>query len=404
METGSWKYQRNITVNYLFVIITNLDLTRGLWMIYLALRGFTLLQLGILEGLFHVTSFLMEVPTGAIADLWGRKISRLAGRAAFLLSLILMYYAESFSLQLAGFAVCALGYNLESGSGDALLYDSLLLDKREQGYMKINGRKELFLQAAMITAYVLGGYLAVRSYFLLFHISMLIAAASLITGLLFLEPEISTENKPSPEKERLLRAMLNSITGQFTSSVRIIRDRPRIALLIIFSELLFTFMTCLYFYLQNFWKNNGRSEFSIGLIFAVSALLSGVFGFRTASIEKKIGERGVLLSMPLLLLFCLWGVALSPWKGFFFAVTGVIEGILIVAISDYLNRLIPSGNRATILSFQSMTFSFFMIILFPAVGLIGDAFSLETAFISIAAFGSLLSILYFFTMGKKRRK
>lgn len=403
METGSWKYQRNITVNYLFVIITNLDLTRGLWMIYLALRGFSLLQLGILEGLFHVTSFLLEVPTGAVADLWGRKISRLAGRAAFLLSLMLMYYAESFSLQLVGFAVCALGYNLESGAGDALLYDSLLLDKREQGYMKINGRKGLFLQAAMIIAYVLGGYLAVRSYFLLFHLSMLIAAASLITGLFFLEPEISNE-KPPRKKERLVRAMLNSIGAQFTSSIRIIRDRPRIALLIIFSELLFTFMTCLYFYLQNFWKNSGKSEFFIGLVYAVSALLSGGFGFKTASIEKKIGERGVLLSMPLLLLVCLWGVALSPWRGFFFAMTGVIEGILLVAISDYLNRLIPSQNRATILSFQSMTFSFFMIILFPIVGLIGDAFSLETAFISIAAFGSLLSILYFITMVKKRRK
>jgi MFS family permease len=72
-------------------------------MIYLASRGFSLLQLGVLESVFHITSFIMEVPTGAVADLWGRKASRIAGRVFFLASLFFMFYARQFSFQLASY-------------------------------------------------------------------------------------------------------------------------------------------------------------------------------------------------------------------------------------------------------------------------------------------------------------
>ncbi len=64
---------KNIGKNYIFTLFFYLNLTRGVWMIYLAYRGFSLLELGIFEGVFHITSFLMEVPTGVVADLWGRK-------------------------------------------------------------------------------------------------------------------------------------------------------------------------------------------------------------------------------------------------------------------------------------------------------------------------------------------
>ena len=72
-------YRRNIRVNYLYTFIMCISLTQGFWLIYLASKGMSLLQLGILEGVFHVTSFIMETPTGAVADLYGRKFSRMLG-------------------------------------------------------------------------------------------------------------------------------------------------------------------------------------------------------------------------------------------------------------------------------------------------------------------------------------
>ncbi len=381
----------NITKNYIFTLFFNLNLTRGIWMIYLAYRGFSLLELGIFEGIFHVTSFLMEVPTGTVADLWGRKISRIWGRALFFISLFIMYYSESFTLQAAGFALCAMGYNLESGAGEALVYDSMLFSGEKENYSKVAGKQELILQSAFIISYLAGGYLAVRSYLSVFSLSALFAAASFVTALFFKEPVKDRNNLN--EKSILIKDISRSMFNQTVESISLLKKRPRIAFFIIFSEIIFTFIISLFFYLQNFWKGEGRSEFFIGIVYAVSALTAGITAYKAPVIEKKIGESGVLVLMPICLTLCLWGIALTDFKEFFYILTGIIEGVLVVAISDYLNRLIPSETRATVLSFQSMAFSFFMIILFPVIGWIGDNYSLSNAFLMMAFSGSFVSIL-----------
>ena len=399
------RFARNISINYVYSLFLNLGLVRGVWMIYLASRGFSLLQLGVLEATFHIVSFLMEVPTGSVADLWGRKASRIAGRLVNIISLALMFWSQSFTLQLIGFGVSALGYNLESGAGDALVYDSLVCEGKQDSYMKVLGYQELITQVTAVFAFLLGGYLAVHSYAFAFGLSM---AVSLFAGLIsfgFAEPPIE-QRKAETEKLGLGKSILASLRSQMVDSVKIMGERPKIAFLILFSELLFAFMICLFFYLQNFWTQKGFSEDQIGLVFASHALLSGLTSLKAMAIERKLGQKGVLMVMPLLLLLCLWGVALSPWPMVFYVLTGLIEGILIVTIGDYLNRLIPSAHRATILSFQSMAYSMFMILLFPVVGLIGDHYSLQLAFLAMALLGTLLCIPYLLItlyLGKKNK-
>ncbi len=360
-------------------------------MIYLAAKGFSLLELGIFEGVYHVTSFLMEVPTGVVADLWGRKTSRLAGRIFIFLSLMIMFLSGSFFLQFSGFVLCAIGYNLESGAGEAFVYDSMLLAGKIDNYKSVAGKQELVLQSGFIVSYLLGGYLATKSYPAVFIISLVFTFLSFITAVTFVEPEINGTEK---RRDISLKDIADSMFNQTRESILVIKRRPRIAFLILFSEIIFSFIVSLFFYLQNYWKGTGKSEFTIGIIFAVSAMTAGITGLRAPAIEKRIGEKGVLVIMPLLLLFCLWGVALSEYKSLFYILTGIIEGILVVAISDYINRLIPSNKRATVLSFQSMAFSLFMIIFFPLIGWIGDSFSLEKAFLFLSVFGTVITFFY----------
>ena len=82
----------------------------------------------------------------------------------------------------------------------------------------------------------------------------------------------------------------------------------------------------------------------------------------------------------------------------------VTESIIFVATSDYINKMIPSENRATILSFASMMFSFFMITLFPLIGVIGDKYSLKVAFVCLGAVGSILVLVNsWFLLSKTKR-
>ncbi len=135
-------------------------------------------------------------------------------------------------------------------------------------------------------------------------------------------------------------------------------------------------------------------EIPTGIVLAASGLLSAVAGLKGHSIEQKIGEKGVLLIAPLLLILSLWGIGLSPFAPDFFILTGLIDGILYVAIQDYLNKMIPSERRATVLSFQSMTFSFFMILFFPVIGYFGDRFGLKISFIALAILGTAMYGVY----------
>lgn len=390
-ECSTKKLRSNIYKNYIFLGLTTLDLTRGLWMIYLFTRGFSLVELGILEGVFHLTTFFMEIPTGIIADLWGRKFSRLLGRIVFLISLGIMFWSYSFILQLTGFIITAIGYNLESGAGEALLYDSMKELGIEDQYKKTAGKNNFVDWTGGTLSFLIGGYFAVHlGYGWVFFPSMFICVLSVLVIYSMQEPSLVQHEQIRLKNMGWIKAM----GTQTLESLKVVKERPRIAFLIVFSELIFMFLTSLFFYLQTYWKINGWNEFQIGIVLAASGLLSAVSGLQGHRIEQKIGEKGVLLFAPLLLILSLWGIGLTPFAPFFFIITGLVDGILYVAIQDYLNKMIPSERRATVLSFQSMTFSFFMILFFPVIGFFGDRFGLKFSFIFLAILGTAMYGVY----------
>lgn len=395
------RYTRNIGLAYAFSFSLSLSFTHGIWMIYLAGKGFSLMQLGLLEAIFHITSFLMEVPTGSVADIWGRKASRIAGRVSYALSLVFMVYGSTFLLQVLAFVLSALGYNLESGAGDALLYDSLLLDGQQDRYIKVKGNDELINQIGSILSFLVGGYLASLNFALAFYATIGSAVMGLCIALFFREPEL--EKQEGRARTSVWASVLFSLKSQILDSGKVFKKTPRIGFFILFSESLFAFMVCLFFYLQNHWTNLGYDPASIGIVFSIHAAVAAFFSVKAHAIEKRIGQKGLLVCCPLMLLVTLWGVALTPYSMAFYVLSASIEGLLIPTISTYLNQLIPSKFRATILSFQSMAYSLFMIAIFPLVGLVGNLVSLRVAFALLASLATLLVIPYLVMLSKQKR-
>lgn len=377
--------KKNINRNYIYTLLQNIDLTRGIWMIYLAGKGMSLTQLGLLETIFHITSFLMEVPTGAIADIFGRKASRIIGRVMSLFSVVILLAANDFLWFAISFVFTALSYNLESGAGDALIYDSLKEIGEEEQYMKISGNKEVFYQVAGIVSFLVGGYMATRSYSVAFAITIVIGTATLIQSFSFKEPSIGRKQKAGKKD--------NVFVVQLKESMGVVKSNPRIVSLIVFTEIILTFCTCIFYYLQNFLKGDGYNEAAIGIIYAATYVASALIAPQVHRIEKVIKEQGILLLIPFVTVASLWGIALSPYHYIFFIVLMVTEEIVYVAISDYINKMIPSENRATILSFSSMVFSFFMITVFPVVGMLGDTYSLSFAIKCLGGLGIIFVLI-----------
>lgn len=378
----SKNYKKNISIHYAFSLFKVLDFTQGIWMIYLAYRGLTLTELGILEGFFHLVSFTMEVPTGIIADLYGRKISRLLGRAFSIISTLLMLFCSDFAGYMMAFAVNALSYNLESGSGEALVYDSLKLDGDEKDYMKIVGKEEVIYQLATIVAKLMGGYLATKSYRLAFIATLMSSLIAFGIGLSFKEPVVA-------EKKKSSESIVNQMKNQLFKSIDIIKKKPRIAALIVLVEYISTINVCFHYYLQNYWKLNGFSEWEMGLIFAFAGAIGAVCAVNAYKIENKIGDKKLLAMCSGLILVMSLTIGYLEWTVAGYIGIMALESILFIATSTYIQELIPSEQRASILSLQSMAFSFMMIIAFPIVGKISEIYSLGFAFKIISTFGAI---------------
>ena len=66
------KIKKQINLLYITSMLGNLSVT-GAWVAILAARGFSLVEIGFAETIFHITSLICEIPSGILADIYGRK-------------------------------------------------------------------------------------------------------------------------------------------------------------------------------------------------------------------------------------------------------------------------------------------------------------------------------------------
>lgn len=127
--------QKQIRGLYLSSVLGSLSLT-GAWVAILAARGYSLVEIGFAETVFHLASILFEIPSGILADLYGRKRMLLVSSAARMMGNFVMIFSRNFSIICLSMVFNAMSYNFSSGSGDALAYDSLKSARRESYFEK----------------------------------------------------------------------------------------------------------------------------------------------------------------------------------------------------------------------------------------------------------------------------
>ncbi|MBN2795180.1 MAG: MFS transporter [Clostridia bacterium] len=385
--------KQNIKKNYLFVLISRFDLTNGIWMLFLAYKGLNLFEIGLMETVYHISSFSMEIPTGVIADLYGRKTSRVLGRVASVVGTLIMILGQNVFAFGISFFFTALSNNLESGAGDALVYDSMKEIGIETEYMKVCGRNELFYQMTKTVSLLLGGYLATISYLYVYELAFVVGMISIIQALTFQEPTIGKVEK----KTKIWDTFISQITDSFKVMFKNVTLMERILSLELFS----TFYVTIFFYIQNYLKLEGKSEFEIGIILAVGAGVAAVMATQTYKLEKIFTLNKLIIMVSFVAIVGFWGMTIKSITFIAFVLLAGAEGVMFVTMSDFINKSIPSDKRATILSFQSMIFSFFMIIIFPIVGKLGDLIGLHGAFKMVAILSTLVLSVFIILMNKK---
>jgi MFS family permease len=379
MKDNYGKLKNNIIKNYVFSV-SKMDLTHGFWMIYLYNKGFSLVQIGLLETIFHIASIAMEIPTGIVADLYTRKLSRIIGRILAIFSLFIVMTQDSFLMIGIGFIISALSYNFESGAGEALVFDTLKEINDTDHYPKIAGRNEITYQFSSLLSFLLGGFIAQMSYELLYGVSIAFGIMSLIIALTFVEPSLHTEDKA----DTFLKVIKKSI-GIFA------KDKRLLALTILV-ELMVTNSTVMYFYLQNYWNLNNISEFQIGFAFAFAAIFGMISGAIAGNLHSFLKDKWYMILASFIMVIGMFLVSFNIYTVFTFAIVSFADSLLFVGLSNYINSRAHSDVRATIISMSGMFFSLFMIIIFPVFGYAVSIVGFKVSFISISIIALIISI------------
>ncbi|WP_410496294.1 MFS transporter [Cellulosilyticum sp. ST5] len=364
------RIQRNIFINYIYTGIKCMDMTSSIWVLYLAYRGMNLAEIGLLEGIFHLTSMLFEIPTGAIADLLGRKKTIVLSRISALIATLLMISANGFWGFAISFIFSAVSFNLSSGSEEALVYDSLKQLGKEEQYVKVNGRLNFIIEVTQGIGAFLGALLAERSYLLSYSIAIIFTIVALLLALGFEEALIY-------EKEEKV-----SFRVHFKLTMQLIKANMELAFLLVYYPIILAISAIIYFYGQQYFAEQGVSKVGIAIIFLLNSVLAGGGALASNYLVKKLRHHTTTI-VALLIAVCMVGFYWSEqWFSILlFCFIGGLTAVLQPISSGAMNKLIPSKQRATLISVQSMAFSIMMILFFPLSGVIGDLVGLKVTFV-----------------------
>lgn len=365
-------YEANIWKSYLFQFLSSFQLFWPIWVLYLTdYRKFTLTQVSGLEALFWLVVVITEVPTGAIADRFGRKTSLLASAACTTVAILVFGAASNYWIVLVSYIAWGFGLTFASGADSALLYESLKALGREHEYQRVAGINFGLFSAGALGGLLVGAPVAAATN-LAFPI--LLGSGIMFVALLvvftFKEPAID-HGEPRLDYRRLI-----------SESARTAWRLPSVRWMIICAGLLLATQNASFVFAQPFLDRHDVPVQLFGFVQAPMRAM-GIFGSLLAvRATASFGFRGTLVGCAVLLVVSY--ALLGGWHSVYaFAGIGIITlsfSMTQPIVVDYLNKRIPSNQRATILSFRNLLTSIGIVALQPGLGVIADHVSLTAVF------------------------
>ncbi|MCU0679926.1 MAG: MFS transporter [Planctomycetes bacterium] len=344
--------------------------------LFLQDKGMSFLQMNIINLSFMVASFIFEIPTGAIADLFGRKKSILLGCLTHALAFFIYFNSDNFWIFILAEIIAAIGATMISGALDAWVVDSLAHHNYKDDLENVF-RKEKFQQIAIIIGALLGSFVGQKNL----AWPWLLGSSGFFVLAIFVAFKFK-EDYFQKKKISFSLAPIKKITQEsiaFGIKNRVIFD------IILFSSLMILCLQGLNMYWAPTFKNHGLSTSTMGLIFAGISISVYLGTHLSKYFKKKINnERKAIILSQLVTATGIIGAALSaplfPLFAFFF-LHEIGRGLFNPIKKAYINRHIPSENRATILSFDSMCTKFAAALGLLLTGLIAQNYSINSAWL-----------------------
>lgn len=333
----------------------------SIWVLLLALRGFSLVEIGLAEAVFHVVSLCCELPSGLLADVMGRKRTLAASQIMSFFSALLMAVSNGSGGVYLSLGVSALGYNLASGTREAITYESMLQAGQEEHYLKFSSLQNSVFRFSDGAAMLLAGASAALGWRRAYLLDAAIALIGLAAALVLTEPSGVVRKTAAS----LPDALRETVRGAWA----LLRTDGTAVRIMAGNALVGACATLVLFFLQQRVEAAVTVPALLGPALFVLGLGGGLAGLLTGSLDRLSYRRAAALTGGGVLLCAL----AARGRGLpVLMVSGLMAGLLddcLQLVSDKrLNERFPSAQRATLVSVSSMVFSLCMIPLAPVAG------------------------------------
>jgi MFS family permease len=342
---------------------------------------------------FTVGQVVFEVPTGVVADTRGRRFSFLLGAGTLLASTLLYFVMWQVHAPLAGWAIASillgLGFTFFSGATEAWLVDALAHTGFTGNLETVFGRAQTVGGVAMLVGSVAGGVIAQLSDL---GVPYVVRAAMLGVTLVIAWRFMHDLGFTPVRDASAVGAVRKVVRGAVDGGLR----NPPVRWLMLASPFTFGVGIYAFYATQPYLLELYGDETAYGIAGLAAALIAGaqiVGGLLVSRVRRLFSRRthalilGGFLNVAFLVLIGLttsFVVALV-----LFAVWALIFAFEAPLRQAFINGLIPSEQRATVLSFDALLGSAGGVVAQPALGRTADVFGYPASYVVSGALQAL---------------
>jgi MFS family permease len=357
------------------------------------------------NALFTAGMVAFEVPTGVVADTWGRRVSYLLGSVTLAVSTVLYWLAWQAEAPFWAWAVTSvllgLGFTFFSGATEAWLVDALKFTGFKGNLESVFAKGQIVAGVAMLSGSVLGGLVAQWTNlgvpYLLRGLALVV---TFVVAFVYMRDwgfVPRSGRHPGREMRQVVRA-----------SVRYGLGNPPVRWMMLAAPFTFGVGIYAFYAMQPYLLELYGDEQAYSIAGLAAAIIAGAQiagGMAAPRLRRLFRNRTSALLAGLLLEIGL--LALLGLTGTFWVAVGllVLWGLAAAATlpirQAYVNGLIPSEQRATVLSFDNLLGSSGGVVIQPALGKVADVWSYSVSY--LVAAGIQLLAVPFVVLARRER-
>ena len=366
-------------------------------------KGLSYTQIGTLYAVREIFINIFEIPSGILADNFGRKKSLMASLLSYLVSFIIFYFSEDFYMFLLAFVLYGVGDAFRTGTHKGMIMDYLKQKGWQKQKISYYGHTRSWSQKGSAVSSLIAGLIVYfsGSYSSVFLYSIIPYVLNLL--LIWSYPE-ELDKSINPEKKRRgFKSSLNSLIE--------LLKRPKVFEIISTSALHTAYLRAVKDYIQPLMLNvalivpvlpgvdrDRKTGLIIGILYFLLYIITSGASKRASFFEEKRGKSivnqtlflGLALGAISGLLFYrkMWILSLVLFIGIY-----IIENIRKPILTGYIADNVPNENLVAVISSQSLLKTIFTSFIAFGIGAFTDFFGLGMALFILSSILISLTLL-----------